>query len=99
MPMFVKKHHGVFLAAGLGIVLSFKIGQNQINSILREHWGKMLESKTGLNPILPRQSLQNRFIEGTLLSATLSLLKQAQTILIVFKFTKCQTAYFSLIFN
>ena len=45
MPMFVKKHHEVFLAAGLGIVLSFNIGQNQINSILRGHWGKKLEEK------------------------------------------------------
>ena len=54
LPMFVKKHHEVFPAAGLGIVSSFHIGQNQINSILRGHWGKKLEEKTGLNPILPR---------------------------------------------
>ena len=40
VPVFVKKHHEVFLAAGLGIVSSFNIGQNQINSILRGHWGK-----------------------------------------------------------
>ena len=54
MPMFVKKHHEVFLAAGLGIVSSFNIGQNQINSILRGHWGKRLEEKTCINPILPK---------------------------------------------
>ena len=69
MPMFVKKHHEVFLAAGLGIVSSFNIGQNQIYSILRGHWGKKLEEKTSLNPFLPRQSLKNKIIEGTLLSA------------------------------
>ena len=95
MPVFVKKHHEVFLAAGLGIVSSFNIGQNQTYSILRGHWGKKLKEKTSLNPILPRQSLKNKIIEGTLLSANpkISLLKQVQTILIVFKFTKC------LIFN
>ena len=93
VPVFVKKHHEVFLAAGLGIVSSFNMGQNQINSILRRHWGKKLEEKTSLNPILPRQSLKNKIIEGTLLVPILSLLKQMQTILIVFKFTKC------LIFN
>lgn len=54
MPMFVKKHHEAFLEFGLGIVSSFNIGQNQINSILRGYWGKKLEEKTGLNPILPR---------------------------------------------
>ena len=54
MPMFVKKHHEVFLAAGLGIVSSLNIRQNQIHSILRGHWGKKLEEKIGLNPILPR---------------------------------------------
>ena len=54
MPMFVIKHHEVFLAAGLGIVSSFNIGQNQINSILRGHRGKKLEGKTGVNPILAR---------------------------------------------
>ena len=54
MPIFVKKHYEVFLVAGLGIVSSFNIGQNQINSILRGQWGKKLEEKTGLNPILPR---------------------------------------------
>ena len=69
VPVFVKKHHEVFPAAGLGIVSSFNIGQNQINSILRGHWGKKLEEKTSLNPILPRQSLKNKIIEGTLLSA------------------------------
>ena len=53
MPMFVKKHHEAFLEFGLGIVSSFNIGQNQINSIHRGHWGKKLEEKTGLNPILP----------------------------------------------
>ena len=42
MPMFVKKHYEVFLAAGLGIVSSFNIG----HSILRGHWGKRLEEKT-----------------------------------------------------
>ena len=35
MPMFVKKHNEAFLEFGLGIVSSFNIGQNQINSILR----------------------------------------------------------------
>ena len=58
MPMFVKKHHEVFLVAGLGIVSSFNTGKNQINSILRGHWGKKLvEEKTGLNPILPKCQL------------------------------------------
>ena len=38
MPMFVKKHHEVFLAAGLEG---------------RGHWGKRLEEKTWINPILP----------------------------------------------
>ena len=51
MPMFVKKHHEVFPAAGLGIVSSFNIGQNQINSILRGHWGKKLEEKMGNGPL------------------------------------------------
>ena len=39
MPMFVKKStvkYSLWLA-GLGIVSSFNIGQNQINSILRGH--------------------------------------------------------------
>ena len=54
MPMFVKKYHEAFLEFGLGVVSSFNIGQNQVNSILRGHWGKKLEEKTGLNPILPR---------------------------------------------
>ena len=75
MPVFVKKHHKVFLAADLGIVSSFNIGQTQINSILRGHWGKKLEEKTSLKPILPRQSLKNKIIEGTLLSANLKSFK------------------------
>ena len=75
MPVFVKKHHEVFLAADLGIVSSFNIGQTQINSILRGHWGKKLEEKTSLKPILPRQSLKNKIIEGTLLSANLKSFK------------------------
>lgn len=54
MPMFVKKYNEAFLEFGLGVVSSFNIGQNQVNSILRGHWGKRLEEKTGLNPILPR---------------------------------------------
>ena len=62
-PMFVKKHHEVFLVTGLGIVSSFNIGQNQINSILRGHWGKKLEEKTGLNPILPRIRLWRNTFE------------------------------------
>ena len=75
MPVFVKKHHEVFLAADLGIVSSFNIGQTQINTILRGHWGKKLEEKTSLKPILPRQSLKNKIIEGTLLSANLKSFK------------------------
>ncbi len=54
MPLFVKKHHGEFLEFGLGLVSSFGISQNQLNTVLRGHWGKKLEEKTGLNPILPR---------------------------------------------
>ena len=54
MPMFVKRYHEAFLEFDLGLVSSFNIGQNQVNSILRGHWGKKLEEKTGLNPILPR---------------------------------------------
>ena len=75
MPVFVKKHPEVFLAADLGIVSSFNIGQTQINSILRGHWGKKLEEKTSLKPILPRQSLKNKIIEGTLLSSNLKSFK------------------------
>ena len=54
MPMFVKSYHEAFLEFDLGLVSSFNIGQNQVSSILRGHWGKKLEEKTGLNPILPR---------------------------------------------
>ena len=54
MPMFVKRYHEAFFKFDLGLVSSFNIGQNQVNSILRGHWGKKLEEKTGLNPILPR---------------------------------------------
>ena len=44
-------------------------------STLGKHFQKALgkeatiEEKTSLNPILPRQSLKNKIIEGTLLSA------------------------------
>ena len=58
MPLFVKKHLEAFLEFGVGIVSSFSIGQNQLNSILRGHWGKKLAQKTGLNPILPRYDKQ-----------------------------------------
>lgn len=54
IPLFVKKYHEAFLQFGLGIVSSFNIGQNQLNSVLRGYWGKKLAEKTGLNPILPR---------------------------------------------
>ena len=54
MPLFVRKHHEAFLEFGVGIVSSFGVSQNQLNSVLRGHWGKKLEEKTGLNPILPR---------------------------------------------
>ena len=54
MPiMFVKRYYEAFLEIDLGLVSSFNIGQNQVNSILRGLWGKKLEEKTGLNPILP----------------------------------------------
>ena len=35
MPMFVKRYHEAFLEFDLGLVSSFNIGQNQVNSILR----------------------------------------------------------------
>lgn len=54
MPMFVEKYHEAFLEFGQGVVSTFGISQNQLNSFLRGHWGKKLEQKTGLNPILPR---------------------------------------------
>ena len=54
MSMFVKRYHEAFFKFDLGLVSSFNIGQKQVNSILRGHWGKKLEEKTGLNPILPR---------------------------------------------
>ena len=54
MPiMFVKMYHEAFLEIDLGLLSYFNIGQNQVNSILTGHWGKKLEEKTGLNPILP----------------------------------------------
>ena len=37
MPMFVKRYHEAFLEFDLGLVSSFNIGQNQVNSILRGH--------------------------------------------------------------
>ena len=37
MPMFVKRYHEAFLEFDLGIVVSFNISQNQVNSILRGH--------------------------------------------------------------
>ena len=54
MPTFVKRYHEAFLEFDLGLFSSFNIGQNQVYSISRDHWGKKLEEKTGLNPILPR---------------------------------------------
>ena len=53
MPMFVKGYHEAFLEFDLGLLSSFNIGQNQVNSILRDHWGKKFEEKTGLNLISP----------------------------------------------
>lgn len=37
MPMFVKRYHEAFLEFDLGLVSSFNISQNQVNSILRGH--------------------------------------------------------------
>ena len=37
MPMFVKRYHEAFLEFDLGLVFSFNISQNQVNSILRGH--------------------------------------------------------------
>ena len=37
MLMFVKRYHEIFLEFDLGLVSSFNIGQNQVNSILRGH--------------------------------------------------------------
>ena len=37
IPMFVKRYHEAFLEFDLGLVSSFNIGQNQVNSILRGH--------------------------------------------------------------
>ena len=45
MSMFVKWYHEAFLEFDLGLVSSFNIGQNQVNSILRGHWGKKLEER------------------------------------------------------
>ena len=44
MPMFVKKHHGALSH------LSIQFGENEINSILRGHWGKKVGKNTGLSP-------------------------------------------------
>ena len=53
MPiMFVKRCQEAFLEIDLGLVSSFNIGQNQINSILRGQWGKKLEEKTGLTSLI-----------------------------------------------
>ena len=37
MPMFAKRYHEAFLEFDLGLVSSFNIDQNQVNSILKGH--------------------------------------------------------------
>ena len=53
MPiMCVKRYQEAFLEIDLGLGSSFNIGQIQVNSILRGHWGKKLEEKTGLTSLV-----------------------------------------------
>ena len=45
MPMFVKRYHEAFLEFDLGLVSSFNIGQNQVNSISKGPLGKEIRRK------------------------------------------------------